>query len=86
VATRASGHAERLAAMTLIEPFADRPRPVTLGAGAAATDAAARASVSADLLFMLAITFLLVAFATPPTVGCARCRATRRSTRHRQAR
>jgi hypothetical protein len=32
VATRASGHAERLAAMTLIEPFADRPRPVTLGA------------------------------------------------------
>jgi hypothetical protein len=32
VATRASGHAERLAALTLIEPFADRPQPVTFGA------------------------------------------------------
>jgi transposase len=32
VATRASGHAERLAALALIEPHADRPRPVTLGA------------------------------------------------------
>ena len=32
VTTRASGHAERLAAITLIEPRADRPRPVTLGA------------------------------------------------------
>lgn len=31
-ATRASGHAERLAAVSLIEPFADRPRPLTLGA------------------------------------------------------
>jgi transposase len=32
VTTRASGHAERLAALTLIEPHADRPQPVTLGA------------------------------------------------------
>jgi transposase len=32
VATRASGHAERLAARHLIEPYADRPRPITLGA------------------------------------------------------
>ena len=32
VATRAWGHAERLAALSLIELFADRPRPVTLGA------------------------------------------------------
>ena len=32
VATRASGHAERLAALRLIEPFCDRPRPVTLAA------------------------------------------------------
>jgi transposase len=32
VATRASGHAERLAALALVEPFAERPRPVTLGA------------------------------------------------------
>ena len=32
VTTRASGHAERLAAIALIEPHADRPRPVTLGA------------------------------------------------------
>ena len=32
VATRASGHAERLAALHLIEPHADRPRQVTLGA------------------------------------------------------
>lgn len=32
LATRASGHAERLAALALIEPFADRPRPVTLAA------------------------------------------------------
>jgi hypothetical protein len=31
VATRASGHAERLAALALIEPDADRQRPVTLG-------------------------------------------------------
>ena len=30
--TRASGHAERLAALALIEPHADRPQPVTLGA------------------------------------------------------
>jgi transposase len=30
--TRADGHAERVAALTMIEPFADRPRPVTLGA------------------------------------------------------
>lgn len=32
VATRASGHAERLAALHLIAPHADRPNPVTLGA------------------------------------------------------
>ena len=32
VTTRASGHAERLAALALIEPHADRPRPVTLAA------------------------------------------------------
>jgi transposase len=32
VATRAAGHAERLAAVALIEPHAERPRPVTLGA------------------------------------------------------
>ena len=32
VATRASGHAERLAALALIEPHAERPPPVTLGA------------------------------------------------------
>jgi transposase len=32
VATRASGHAERLAALHLIEPHADRPKKVTLGA------------------------------------------------------
>jgi hypothetical protein len=33
VATRASGHAEPLAALALIEPRADRPQPITLGAG-----------------------------------------------------
>jgi hypothetical protein len=32
VTTCASGHAERLAALALIEPHADRPHPVTLGA------------------------------------------------------
>jgi len=32
VTTRASGHAERLAALALIEPRAERPQPVTLGA------------------------------------------------------
>ena len=32
VATRASGHAERLAALHLIAPHADRPNPITLGA------------------------------------------------------
>src|SRR5204863_9744530 len=32
VTTRASGHAERLAALPLIEPHAERPQPVTLGA------------------------------------------------------
>jgi transposase len=32
VTTRASGHAERLAAIALIEPHADRPNPITLGA------------------------------------------------------
>jgi transposase len=32
VATRASGYAERLAALHLIEPYADRPNKVTLGA------------------------------------------------------
>jgi transposase len=31
VATRASGHAERLAAIALIEPHAERPQPITLG-------------------------------------------------------
>jgi transposase len=30
--TRADGHAERVAALALIEPYADRPRPITLGA------------------------------------------------------
>jgi Transposase DDE domain len=30
--TRVSGHAERLAALEMIEPWADRPRAVTLGA------------------------------------------------------
>jgi transposase len=29
--TRADGHAERVAALHLIEPFAERPRPITLG-------------------------------------------------------
>ena len=32
VTTRASGHAERLAALTLIAPRAERPQPITLGA------------------------------------------------------
>src|SRR5216684_8201414 len=32
VTTRASGYAERLAAIALIEPHADRPAPITLGA------------------------------------------------------
>jgi IS5 family transposase len=32
VTTRASGHAERLAALALIEPHADRPHPITLAA------------------------------------------------------
>ena len=32
VTTRASGHAERLAALALIDPHADHPQPVTLGA------------------------------------------------------
>ena len=32
VTTRASGHAERLAAIALVEPRADRPTPITLGA------------------------------------------------------
>jgi IS5 family transposase len=32
VATRASGHAERLAALVLIEPHGERPQPITLGA------------------------------------------------------
>jgi transposase len=30
--TRVSGHGERLAALAMIEPFADRPRAITLGA------------------------------------------------------
>ena len=30
--TLVSGHAERLAALEMIEPYADRPRPITLGA------------------------------------------------------
>jgi IS5 family transposase len=30
--TRVSGHAERLAALEMIEPWADRPRAITLGA------------------------------------------------------
>ena len=29
--TRADGHAERVAALAMIEPHADRPRPLTLG-------------------------------------------------------
>ena len=32
ITTRASGHAERLAALALIAPRADRPNPITLGA------------------------------------------------------
>ena len=32
VAMRASGHAERLAALALIEPHSDPPQPITLGA------------------------------------------------------
>jgi hypothetical protein len=32
VTTRASGHAERLAAIALIEPHADRPNAITLAA------------------------------------------------------
>jgi hypothetical protein len=32
VATRASGFAERLAALPLIGPYAERPNPITLGA------------------------------------------------------
>ena len=32
VATRASGHAERLAALALIGPHGERPQPITLGA------------------------------------------------------
>ena len=32
VTTTASGHAERWAALRLIEPHADTPQPVTLGA------------------------------------------------------
>ena len=31
VGTRASGHAERLAALHLLEPYAERPKPITLG-------------------------------------------------------
>jgi hypothetical protein len=30
--TKVSGHAERVAALAMIEPHADRPRPITLGA------------------------------------------------------
>ncbi len=30
--TQADGHAERMAALCMIEPFADRPQPITLGA------------------------------------------------------
>jgi Transposase domain (DUF772) len=30
--TEANGHAERIAALHMIEPWADRPRPITLGA------------------------------------------------------
>jgi transposase len=32
VATRASGHAERLAALALLQPHGERPQPITLGA------------------------------------------------------
>jgi hypothetical protein len=32
VATRAPGHAERLAALALIEPHGERPQPITLDA------------------------------------------------------
>jgi hypothetical protein len=30
--TKVSGHAERIAALAMIEPYADRPRPITLDA------------------------------------------------------
>lgn len=30
--TKVSGHAERMAVLAMIEPHADRPRPITLGA------------------------------------------------------
>jgi hypothetical protein len=30
--TPADGHSERIAALHMIEPYADRPKPVTLGA------------------------------------------------------
>ena len=30
--TEANGHAERIAALHMIEPRADRPKPITLGA------------------------------------------------------
>ena len=35
--TEANGHAERIAALHMIEPRADRPRPITLGADKATT-------------------------------------------------
>jgi hypothetical protein len=35
--TQADGHVERIAALHVIEPRADRPRPVTLGADKAGT-------------------------------------------------
>jgi hypothetical protein len=35
--TEANGHAERIAALHMIEPRADRPRPITLGADKAST-------------------------------------------------
>ncbi len=33
--TEANGHAERIAALAMIEPRADRPRAITLGGGKA---------------------------------------------------
>jgi transposase len=49
VTTRASGHAERLAALALIEPHADRPQPVTLGADKSLPPRRRGATMSATL-------------------------------------
>ena len=37
--TEANGHAERITALHMIEPRADRPRPITLGTADKAYDA-----------------------------------------------